>query len=150
MTEYVLYDTIPSEEEERVKRLLFNNFVLSTPLNLEESVENEYCTLNFDIPNDAAEEYIVKSFNVELSDEVFRQQNYYLELEYYDLNKGDLNEEYEFDTLKKNEFIITRGDNEIILNEDTPCYLLKDFRLIIKGTPCERFKRIFAQCIEGD
>ena len=148
MTDYGLYDTIPSTEEQRIKTLLYNNFVLTLPLNLEDGVENEYCTLTFDIPNDASEEYIVKSFHARLTDEVFRHQNYYLQLEYYDLNTGDLSDAYEYDTLKIEEFILTEGDNEIVLNEDTPCYLLKDFKLIIKGTPCERFKRLFADCIE--
>lgn len=148
MTDYGLYDTIPSTEEQRIKTLLYNNFVLTLPLNLEEGVENDYCTLNFDIPNDASEEYIVKSFHVGLTDEVFRHQNCYLQLKYYDLNTGDLSDAYEYDTLKTEEFILTEGDNEIVLNEDTPCYLLKDFKLIIKGTPCERFKRLFADCIE--
>lgn len=147
MTEYGLYDTIPSTEEERIKTLLYNNFVLTLPLNFDDGVENDYCTLNFNIENDANDEYIIKSFNVTLDDERFRHQNYYLELKYYDLLTGDITDSYEFDTLQTKEFIITEGDNEIVLNEDTPCYLLKDFKLIVKGTPCDRFKRIFADCI---
>ena len=51
MTEYGLYDTIPSTEEERIKTLLYNNFVLTLPLNFDDGVENDYCTLNFNIEN---------------------------------------------------------------------------------------------------
>ena len=76
MTEYGLYDTIPSTEEERIKTLLYNNFVLTLPLNFDDGVENDYCTLNFNIENDANDEYIIKSFNVTLDDERFRHQNY--------------------------------------------------------------------------
>ena len=131
MTSYGLYDTLDSTEITRIKNLVYTNFKIKETLNFD-NINSEWCTLTATIDNDADNEYIVKSFTVNLSEEYFQHQNYYLTVNYYDLQTGDLTDEYNYDTLQTKEYQLSTGNNTITLNNSTPCYLLKDFKLTVK------------------
>ena len=131
MTSYGLYETLDSTEITRIKNLVYTNFKIKETLNFD-NINSEWCTLTATIDNDADNEYIVKSFTVNLSEEYFQHQNYYLTVNYYDLQTGDLTDEYNYDTLQTKEYQLSTGNNTITLNNSIPCYLLKDFKLTVK------------------
>ena len=130
MTTYGLYDTITTSEAERVIGLVYDNFKVTETLDFDD-IESQWCTLTASIDNDAEDEYIIKSFTITLADQYFQHQNYYITVNYYDLQTGDLTDEYEYDTLKSREFQLASGTNTITLGT-TPCYLQKIFKLTVK------------------
>lgn len=131
MTDYGLYDTISSVEEQRVKDLVYDNFILRESLNFND-ILSEYCDLETNLENDTNDEFITSSFVITLSNEYFLNQNYYILIRYYDLNNGIISNEVSNDLLVEKEVKLETGANTIVLNSNYACFLQKDFDLIIK------------------
>lgn len=93
---------------------------------------NKYCTVSIDLSNNivSGDEIITsEAITINLSDRFFDTLNYYLQVQYYELNP-DINDNATNPLLTKEQQLNT-GDNTLTFTKN-PVYLQQDFKLIIK------------------
>lgn len=96
-------------------------------------LSDEYYTLSIDLGNniESGDEIIVtESINVNLSDRFFNTLNYYIQVNYYELNP-DINDNEDNELITYEQQLNT-GDNTLTFT-NYPIYLQQDFKLIIKA-----------------
>lgn len=131
-----LYDVISQFDLDNLIGLLLSNYHKELSLNIDDS-SNNYCNLSFNFGNgiDAGSEVIFNSGDeliVDCSDMRLSNMNYYLNLHYYQLNKGDYSQSKSYDELQTLTIELNDGENSIIFNNDQT-YLQKDFTITLQG-----------------
>ena len=90
----------------------------------------EYCNLIIGLTGASNEaEIILKTLNITVNYKYFDENKYYVELQYYKTDKGDLN--LNPDVLETKTYELMNGENTINFNDYV--YLLPYARLIIKN-----------------
>ena len=100
---------------------------ITTPIS-----SNKYCTLSIDLSNNitSGDEIIVsEAISINLSDRFFNTLNYYIQVQYYELNP-DINDSGD-NPLITYEQQLNTGNNTLTFT-NYPIYLQQDFILIIK------------------
>ncbi len=101
---------------------------LTTPIS-----SNKYCTISTDLSNNiqSGDEIIVsEAITINLSDRFFNTLNYYLQVQYYELNP-DINDNASNPLITKEQQLNT-GNNTLTFTKN-PVYLQQDFKLIIRA-----------------
>ncbi len=100
---------------------------LTTPIS-----SNKYCTISIDIGRniESGDEIITsEAITINLSDRFFNNLNYYLQVQYYELNP-DINDNASNPLITKEQQLNT-GNNTLTFSKN-PVYLQQDFKLIIR------------------
>lgn len=103
------------------------DFDFTTPIS-----SNKYFTISIDLSNNiisGGEIIVSEAITIHLSDRFFNNLNYYLQVQYYELNP-DINDNAE-NPLITYEQQLNTGDNTLTFTKN-PVYLQQDFKLIIK------------------
>lgn len=103
------------------------NLDITTPIS-----SNKYCTFSIDLADNikSGDEIIVsEAITINLSNRFFNTLNYYIQVQYYELNP-DINDSAENPLLTKEQQLNT-GNNTLTFTKN-PVYLQQDFKLIIR------------------
>lgn len=103
------------------------NLDLTTPIS-----SNKYCAVSIDLSDNivSGDEIIAsEAITINLDDRFFDTLNYYLQVQYYELNP-DINDSAE-NPLITYEMKLETGNNTLTFTKN-PVYLQQDFKLIIK------------------